>query len=75
MSAIAVKFGQVTRSNRERRGLSQEALAELANLNRTYLGEIERGVVVPSIDTMQKLANALGENLSALIRQCEQNET
>jgi len=75
MSAIAVKFGRVTRSNRERRGLSQEALAELANLNRTYLGEIERGVVVPSIDTMQKLANALGEKLSTLIRQCEQNET
>jgi len=74
VSAIATKFGQVIRSNRELRGLSQEALAELADLNRSYLGEIERGTTVPSIETMQKLADALNENLSALIGQCEQND-
>lgn len=74
MSAIAIKFGQVVRASRESRGLSQEALAELANLNRSYLGEIERGVAVPSIETMQKLALALGEKLSNLINQCEQDD-
>lgn len=74
MSTIAIKFGQVIRSNRESRGLSQEALAELSHLNRSYLGEIERGTTVPSIETMQKLADALGENLSELIIQSEKND-
>jgi len=74
MIAIAIKFGQVVRACRESRGLSQEALAELANLNRSYLGEIERGVAVPSVETMQKLALALGEKLSDLIKQCEQDD-
>lgn len=73
MSTIVIKFGQVVRSSRISRGLSQEALAELANLDRSYVGEIERGAAVPSIETMQKLANALGEKLSELIEQCEQN--
>jgi transcriptional regulator with XRE-family HTH domain len=71
MSVIAHKFGTVIRANREKRGLSQEALSELANLNRSYLGEIERGNAVPSIETMQKIAGALGEKLSFLISQCE----
>ena len=74
MIAIAIKFGQVVRDCREARGLSQEALAELANLNRSYLGEIERGIAVPSIETMQKLALALGEKLSDLINQCEKDD-
>lgn len=72
MSAIANFIGRVIRSNRERRGLSQESLAELAELSRTYLGEIERGEAVPSLITLQKLADALGEKLSTLICQYEQ---
>lgn len=71
MSAIAIKFGRIIRANREERGLSQEALAELAVLSRSYLSEIERGAVVPSINTMQKLADALGEKLSFLVSQYE----
>lgn len=71
MSDIAHRFGQVIRVNRRARGLSQESLAEFADLNRSYLGKIERGLVFPSIETMQKLADALGEQLSSLIEQCE----
>jgi transcriptional regulator with XRE-family HTH domain len=74
MPAIATKFGDVIRSQRELRGLSQEALAELAKLNRSYLGEIERGIAAPSIETMQKLADALGEKLSSLLSECERND-
>ncbi len=73
MSALAIRFGNVLRAAREQRGLSQEALAGLASLNRSYLGEIERGVAVPSLDTLKKLADALGEKLSYLISQCEQD--
>ena len=72
MAAIPVRVGRIIRLNREQRGLSQEALAELADLNRSYLGEIERGLAVPSIETLQKLADGLGEKLSALIQQYEQ---
>lgn len=74
MTATAIKFGQVLRSHREKRGLSQEALAELANLNRGYLGEVERGTSAASMETLQKLANALGERLSDLIRECEHDD-
>lgn len=73
MSELLLHFGRVIRANRLQRGLSQEALAGLANLNRSYLGEIERGDAVPSLDTMQKLADALGEKLSILISQCEKH--
>jgi XRE family transcriptional regulator, regulator of sulfur utilization len=74
VSAIAVKFGRVVRSLRERRGLSQEALSSLAGLSRGFLGEIERGDSVPSIETLQKLADALGEKLSYLVSLYEQLE-
>ena len=71
VSAISYKFGRVIRSSRTSRGLSQEALAEFAGLSRSYLGRIEHGAAAPSIETMCRLADALGENLSYLISLCE----
>ena len=44
---------------RHDRGLSQEALADLASLHRTYVGSIERAERNISIDNIEKLANAL----------------
>jgi transcriptional regulator with XRE-family HTH domain len=44
---------------REAQGWSQERLAEHADLNRSYIGEIERGVVIASLLTVEKLAGAL----------------
>jgi len=73
MSAIAAKFGSVIRGFRESRGLSQEGLAELAGLSRSFLGEIERGDAVPSIETLQKLADAFGEKLSFIVEKYEQH--
>ena len=67
----SLNFPAVLRRLREARGWSQEYLAELADLNRSYLGEIERGIAIPSIITASKLASAFGINLSALIAQCE----
>jgi XRE family transcriptional regulator, regulator of sulfur utilization len=74
VSAIAIKFGRIIRLNREGRSLSQESLAELSGLSRSYLSEIERGAAVPSIETLQKLADALGEKLSFLVVQYEEHE-
>lgn len=65
------QFSMVLRQLREERGLSQEQLAERADLNRSYLGEVERGRAVPSIVTVSKLAGALEIRLSSMIARCE----
>lgn len=71
MSTLTARFGAVVRQLRESRGWSQEKLAEHADLNRSYLGEIERGDAIPSLATIAKLATALGLHLSALLARCE----
>ncbi len=71
MTEPASVFGRVVRRARESQRWSQERLAEKADLNRSYLGEIERGDVVPSLHTMAKLAGALELKLSELVARCE----
>jgi transcriptional regulator with XRE-family HTH domain len=44
---------------RRERGLSQEELADLAGLNRNYVGMVERRENAPTIDTLEALAKAL----------------
>ena len=68
---IAVQFGLTLRRLRDQRRWSQERLAAAAHLNRTYVGELERGEAVASLQTAQKLASALGIELSALVLQAE----
>ncbi len=67
-------FGIAVRQLREGRRWSQEQLAERSNLNRSYVGEIERGRVIASILTAQKLAHALEINIASLLTRCEQLE-
>jgi transcriptional regulator with XRE-family HTH domain len=71
MTTLVSRFGAAVRELREAQGWSQEKLAEHADLNRSYLGEIERGDAVPSLATIAKLAAALGLHLSALLARCE----
>ena len=47
------------RELRKSQGLSQEALAHRAGLDRTYVGGIERGERNPSLDNIHRLAEAL----------------
>ena len=49
----------VNRASRKARGISQEELADLAGLHRTYVGSIERGERNVSIDNIERLAGAL----------------
>jgi transcriptional regulator with XRE-family HTH domain len=71
MSDSVEHFSSVLRQLREERGWSQEQLAAQAGLNRSYLGEVERGSAVPSLITVSKLAGALEMRLSSLIARCE----
>jgi len=56
---IEKKFGKHVRALRERAGYSQEQLADLAGIHRTYLGGIERGERNPSLKNIQRIAKAL----------------
>jgi XRE family transcriptional regulator, regulator of sulfur utilization len=67
MSAIVHDFGVAVRRLREAHAWSQERLAEHAGLNRTYVGEIERGTAIASIVTVEKLAYALGVGIGELL--------
>lgn len=71
MNPAIERFGGAVRRLREGRGWSQELLAEKADLNRSYLGEVERGCVMPSLATAAKLAAALCLPLSELLAACE----
>lgn len=64
-------FGLAVRRSREARGWSQERLAEHSDLNRSYVGEIERGSVIASLATVEKLARSMGLAPSALVQQGE----
>jgi len=57
--AILVKFGKKIRETRTKRGLSQEALADIANVHRTYIGMVERAEKNITLLNIQKLAKAL----------------
>ena len=56
------------RSVRQTRGISQERLAELAGLHRTYVSSVERGQRNISIDNIERLARALATTAEALLR-------
>jgi transcriptional regulator with XRE-family HTH domain len=66
-----ITFGHAVRRLRIAKGLSQEDLAELADIHRTYVGDVERGTRNISLINMTRLATALGVPLSQLIREME----
>lgn len=65
---IKKRLGERIRQLRKERELSQEQLAESANLNAKYLGAIERGERNLSLESMQKIATAFGISLSFLLQ-------
>ncbi|MDP5240819.1 helix-turn-helix transcriptional regulator [Uliginosibacterium sp. 31-16] len=73
MSPVVNRFPAVVRQLREARGWSQEELAERADLNRSYVGEIERGIAMPSLVTINKLACGFELLPSYLLARCEQH--
>jgi transcriptional regulator with XRE-family HTH domain len=60
-------FAYNLRAARTALGLSQEALADLVGLHRTYVGSVERGERNISIDNMEALAQGVNEDLPTLL--------
>lgn len=63
---IKEKIGLRIRQLRQEQNLSQEAFADVCELDRTYISSIEKGRRNVSIVNLEKIANALNTNLSTL---------
>ena len=64
---IKRKFGKQVKKLRLEKGLSQEALAYQADLDRTYIPSIEKGERNVSITVIEKIAKALNVKISTLL--------
>jgi len=62
------KFGQKVRVLRKNRNLSQEAFADLAGIDRSYMGHIERGEKNVTLSKIYQIAKALGVEVSELFQ-------
>ena len=65
---LAKRVGAIIRQLRLEAGLSQEDFADRCGLHRTYIGCVERGEKVITIETANKIANALGLSLAQLFQ-------
>lgn len=62
-------FGKNVQKYRKQKNLSQEKLAELAKVHRTYIGMVERAERNITLINMQKIANALGVEIRELLEE------
>jgi transcriptional regulator with XRE-family HTH domain len=67
VSALSERFGSAIRRERESKGISQERLAQLAGLDRTYVQRLEHGKYSPTLETVSQLAGALQRFPSELV--------
>ncbi len=64
---MQTRFGRKLRTVRLEKGLSQEKLAEIAGLHRTFVSMVERGKRNVTLATVEKLAKALEVSLADLM--------
>ena len=65
--------GRIIRDLRRQRGWSQEVLSGLAGIARSHLSEIENGEKNANVDTLWRIAEALGIRMSELMRRVEED--
>ena len=65
------EFGASIRERRKQLGMSQEALAERADLHRTYISDVENGLRNISLENIHRLSRALDIPLSAVFSRVE----
>lgn len=70
--SLSGNFGRIIAEARAASGKSQEELAALAGVHRTYISDIERGRKSPTLDVIAALAQALGTKANTLIARAEE---
>ena len=73
-SEILLKYGQVVRKIRLEKDISQETLADLSGLHRTYMSDVELGKRNVSLENIDRIANALEVSISEIFKQIESGE-
>ena len=71
MSELIKIIGQRIRNYRIKQNLSQEKLAEMSGFHPTYIGQVERGEKNATIESIAKIASALGVSLSSLFEKLD----
>ena len=67
-SDIRIRFGRALRRQRQKLGVSQEAFADMCQLDRTYIGGIERGERNVALVNIEKIAKTLRLTIAELFR-------
>ena len=68
---LLIRFGKTVRRLRTQQNISQEAFADLCDLHRTYISDIELGKRNVSLENIEKIAHALGTTVSQLFMEAE----
>lgn len=66
-------FASVLKKLRVQKGLSQEELAFKANLHRTYISQLERGLKSPTLNTISILAEVLDISLTQFVKSIQED--
>lgn len=69
----AKAFGMAVRAFRTQKALAQEALANMAGIDRSHMGKIERGRHMPTLAIILRIAEALNCEASSLVAETERN--
>ena len=72
-SKIFIRYGQIVRELRLSKNISQETLADLCGLHRTYISDVELGKRNVSLENIEKIAKAMGVSLTKLFERIEKN--
>lgn len=73
-SEILSRYGQVIRSIRLEKNISQETLADLSGLHRTYMSDVELGKRNVSLENIDRIANALNISISEIFKRIESED-
>jgi transcriptional regulator with XRE-family HTH domain len=74
MSSVQIRLGRAVRRLRLAHGSSQEKFALDANINRSYMGQIERGEVNISLTNLERLAEGLGMTMGELMTEVDREK-
>lgn len=72
---LVKRVGNTIRGYRLSNNISQETLAERSNLTSTYIGQLERGNMNPTVSTLQRITTALNISLLELFEESENSKS